>query len=167
MMLARVQPDSGAWPAHSGATLAGMAAGLWRLVARAEVAQVRRFGGSVVSTLFRTPVLVLETTGRCSGRARSTVLAALRVPAGELVVVGGAGGQGRVPDWVANLRADPRVRVTIDRRVVAMEATELAGDERARAWSILAQTWPRIETYQRRAGRSVPVVRLRPDDRRD
>lgn len=142
--------------------MSGVEAGLWRLVARAEVAQVRRFGASVVSTLFRTPVLVLETTGRRSGRGRSTVLAALRVPDGELVVVGGAGGQGPVPDWVANLRADPRVSVTIDRRVVVMEATELAGEERARAWSVLSQTWPRIETYQRRAGRLVPVVHLRP-----
>jgi hypothetical protein len=29
-----------------------------------EAAQVRRFGRSAVSVLFRTPVLVLETTGR-------------------------------------------------------------------------------------------------------
>lgn len=66
-----------------------------------EAAQVRRFGRSLLSVSFRTPVLVLHTTGRRSGRPRRTTLAFKRSEDGSLVVVGGAGGQARLPDWVA------------------------------------------------------------------
>lgn len=69
-----------------------------RLLRGIEAAQVRRFGRSFLSTLFRTPALVLETLGRKSGRPRQTALAYHRLAEGDLVVVGGAGGQRRVPD---------------------------------------------------------------------
>ncbi|HAS10629.1 MAG TPA: hypothetical protein DCS55_08965 [Acidimicrobiaceae bacterium] len=86
-----------------------------------EAAQVRRFGRSALSTLFRTPVLVLETTGRRSGRQRQTALAFHRRPDGDLVIVGGAGGQRRTPDWVANVRSHPDVHVIAPVRVGAGE----------------------------------------------
>lgn len=41
------------------------------------------------------------------GMVRGTTLAFHRPSDGSLVVVGGAGGQARTPDWVANLRASP------------------------------------------------------------
>lgn len=111
---------------------------------------------------FRTPVLVLHTTGRRSGRARSTTLAFKRLDDGSLVVVGGAGGQVRVPDWVANLRAEPVAAVTIDRARVEVRAAELTGAEREEMWRALREVWPRIDAYERSAGRTVPVFRLTP-----
>lgn len=130
-----------------------------RLVQPVEALEARWFGRSLLSLLVRRPVLVLETTGRRTGRRRRTTLAYERVGA-DLYVVGGAGGQAALPDWVANLRADPHVRVTIDRRALPMVATELHGKERADAWARLVRAMPVIETYERRAGRLVPVVRL-------
>lgn len=121
---------------------------------------MRWLGASALSVAFRTPVLVLHTTGRRSGRGRSTVLAVHEEPDGSLLVVGGAGGQARTPDWVANLRADPAVEVTYRRRRRPVVAEELAGEARDDAWRRLATVWPRIERYRRRAGRTVPVVRL-------
>lgn len=126
-----------------------------------EAAQVRWFGRSLLSTIFRTRVLVLETTGRRSGRPRQTALAYHRLPEGDLVVVGGAGGQRRVPDWVANARAKPTVRVVVDRAHWRMTAVELAGDERTTVWEEVRRVWPQIVTYEQRAGRPIPVFRLR------
>jgi deazaflavin-dependent oxidoreductase (nitroreductase family) len=128
-----------------------------------EAAQVRRFGRSAVSVLFRTPVLVLETTGRRSGAFRETTVAFHRLDDGTVLIVGGAGGQTRVPDWVANLRADPRATVTVDRAPMPVRAVELAGAEREAAWRRLREVWPRIESYQQRAGRRVPVFHLVPE----
>jgi F420H(2)-dependent quinone reductase len=132
-----------------------------------EAAQVRWFGRSALSTAFRTSVLVLETVGRRTGRSRGTTLAYHRLADGALVVVGGAGGQRRVPDWVANVRADPDVHVTVDRHRMPMIAVELVEDERRRAWDEARAVWPQIERYERRAGRPVPVFRLRPSTRTD
>lgn len=127
-----------------------------------EVAQVRRFGRSALSTVFRTRVLVLESVGRRSGRVRSTALAFHEHGPEVLLVVGGAGGQARLPDWVANLRADPDAVVIVDRRSRAVRATELHGDERAHTWAELRAVWPQIDKYEARAGRPVPVFRLSP-----
>jgi deazaflavin-dependent oxidoreductase (nitroreductase family) len=133
-----------------------------RLVGPVEAAQVRRFGRSGLSTVLRTPVLVLETTGRRSGARRATALAYHRGTDGALYVVGGAGGQARLPDWVANLRVDARAAVVVDRTRRPVLARELEGPDRAAAWEVLRRVWPRIERYERRAGRPVPVVRLDP-----
>src|SRR5690606_34182599 len=91
-------------------------------------------------------------------------LAYLRDHDGSLLVVGGAGGQARLPDWVANLRADPNAAVTVERRRTAVTAAELVGEERSAVWPRLEQEWPQIVSYQRRAGRPVPVFRLTPTE---
>ena len=133
---------------------------LRRLAGPVEAAEVRWFGRSILSTLYRTPVLVLETTGRRTGRRRRTTLAYHRDGDGSLLVVGGAGGQSRTPDWVANLRADPRCTVIVDRSERPVTATELTGDDRATVWSDLRSVFPRIDQYERQAGHPVPVIRL-------
>lgn len=135
---------------------------LVRLLNRIEIAQIRRFGRSVLSLLFRTPVLVLHTTGHRTGRTRSTPLAQRPDGSGGFLVVGGAAGRRATPDWVRNLRAHDRVRITIDRRDVDVRADELLGAERAVEWGRLRRIWPRIERYERRSGRTIPVFRLRP-----
>jgi deazaflavin-dependent oxidoreductase (nitroreductase family) len=133
-----------------------------RLARPFEAAQVRWFGRSLLSVAFRTEVLVLHSTGRRSGTERGTTLAFHRLEDGSLIVVGGAGGQVRVPDWVANLRARPDVAVTVDRRRVDVRAEELAGAARTEMWREVRAIWPRVDVYQRRAGQDVPVFRLIP-----
>lgn len=132
-----------------------------RALRRIEATQVRWFGRSVLSTLFRTKALVLETVGRKSGRSRQTALAFHRLSNGDLVIVGGAGGQRRVPDWVANVRANPNVHVVVDRERRGMTVAELLGDERTVVWEQVRRVWPQIEGYEQRAARPVPVFRLR------
>jgi deazaflavin-dependent oxidoreductase (nitroreductase family) len=127
-----------------------------------EAAQVQWFGKSLLSVVFRTPVLVLHSTGRRTGVVRSTTLACHRLNDGSFIVVGGAGGQARVPDWVANLRADPVAAITVNRIRVDVQAAELAGAARDGMWREVRDVWPQIEVYQRRAGRDVPVFRLTP-----
>lgn len=132
-----------------------------RAVRPIEAAQVRHFGRSIVSLVTRTSVLLLHTTGRRSGLEVTTPLAYHEDTDGSLLIVGGAGGQARIPDWVSNLRAEPTAWVTLDKRRVAVVATELGGQDRSDVWQQLTVPWPRIDTYERRAGRLVPVFRLR------
>lgn len=135
---------------------------LRRVAAPIEAATVRRFGRSPLSALFRVPVLVLETTGRRSGARRRTTLAYQREADGSLLLVGGAGGQTRNPDWVANLRADPRVTITLHRRSLDTTVVELTGDEHAAAWDRARAQQRRVEAYERRAGHRIPIFRVPP-----
>jgi deazaflavin-dependent oxidoreductase (nitroreductase family) len=141
-------------------TLADRVRPVRRLVGRVEVMEIRRLGWSGLSVVFRTPVLVLETTGRRSGRTRSTPLAYHRDDDGSLLVAGGAGGQTTTADWVRNLRADPRAVTVVRRQRQPVRAVELTGVERDETWAELVEVWPRIATYERRAGRPIPVIRL-------
>ncbi len=138
---------------------------LRRVVGALEAAQVRRFGRSAISLVARTPVVLLHTTGRRTGIERVTTVAYHRDLDGSLLIVGGAGGQKRIPDWVANLRANPAAEVTLDRRRRRVTATELGGADRSEVWTRLVHVWPRIERYERRAGRPIPVIRLTPAGR--
>ena len=155
-----------AQPARNGFDRLGR---LRRLSTPLEVAQIERFGTSALALLFRTDVVVLHSTGRRSGLERTTPLACTPDPLAMgrdhvLLVVGGAGGQARVPDWAANLRAHPRAAVTHRRRRLDVVAEQLEGEERTLLWAHLARVWPRITVYERRAGRAVPVFRLTPTE---
>lgn len=61
---------------------------------------------------------------------------------------------------MANVRANSNVHVVVDRVRRPMTAVELVGDERAGVWDEACQVWPQIETYEQRAGRPIPVIRL-------
>lgn len=134
---------------------------------------VRRVAAHVDPTLFRwsrgrvtvtgrptLPMLTLTTTGRRSLRPRSVQLAHLAEEAGSWLVVASAMGQDRDPDWLLNLRADPRARVLLPGRELDVVATELDAEEKAASWPALVRTVPQLRTYVRRTSRDIPVVRL-------
>ena len=149
-------------PSESKLNAYDRARALRRIGRPLEVAQVGWFGRSALSIAFRTPVLVLHTSGRRTGRPRTTPLAFHRSADGSLIVAGGAGGQTRTPDWVANLRSSSNAEVTVDRARLRVRSEELRGPARTEVWEQLRECWPRIDTYQRRAGRDVPVFRFTP-----
>ncbi len=62
----------------------------------------------------RVPALLLTTTGRKSGLARTNGLTYCR-DRGDLIVVASNGGSDRPPAWLLNLQADPRVTVRVGR----------------------------------------------------
>jgi deazaflavin-dependent oxidoreductase (nitroreductase family) len=131
------------------------------VAARVDPALFRWSGGRVTVTGVPTlPMLVLTTTGRRSGLPRSVQLAHLAEPAGSWLVVASAMGRDRQPDWLLNLRADPRARVLLPDRELEVDAVELTPDERDRRWPDLVRTVPQLRTYVRRTTRDIPVVRL-------
>ena len=136
---------------------------LWRIGNRLEVAQLRRLGTSGMTLLRRAPMLVIETTGRRTGRRRATPVAYWISEDGSFFVGGGAAGMTRV-DWVANLRANPRAAVVVRRQRIAVGAVELTGDayEAARAHAV--SLWPSVPKYERMSGRRVPYFRLTPSE---
>ena len=137
---------------------------LWRVGNRLEAFQLRRLGFSPMSLFNKGSVLVLETTGRRTGRRRFTPVGYWRDAAGAFLVGGGAAGMTRDPDWVANLRATPAAAVWVRRSRMAVTARELSGDERARAQEEATAIWPGIGRYESKSGRVIPYFHLVPDD---
>jgi deazaflavin-dependent oxidoreductase (nitroreductase family) len=137
----------------------------WRLITKGmtgtHAAIYRASGGKVVGRMFNSPVLLLITTGRKTGRERTTPL--LYLEDGEnLVVVASVGGAPKHPDWYWNLKANPEARVEIGDRTLRIRAEEARGEEKRRLWARLVEMYPPYEDYQRRTKREIPVLVLRP-----
>ena len=123
---------------------------------------LRTFGTSGMSLLRRDRLLVLETTGRRTGRVRRVPVAFWR-EGDDYLVGGGAAGMTRV-DWVANLRTHPTAVVIDRRRRIAVRANELDGEDYDRARAHAEALWPSVPKYEQRSGRRVPYFRLVPVD---
>jgi deazaflavin-dependent oxidoreductase (nitroreductase family) len=135
---------------------------VFRAFTRAHVALFRasrgRFGARIGK---HAPVLLLTTTGRRSGKRRTSPL--LYVEDGDRhVVVASAGGAPAHPAWYLNLRADPAATVEVGGRSFAVSAETAGADERARLWPKVTQIWPRYDDYQAKTKREIPVVVLSP-----
>jgi len=106
-------------------------------------------------------VLLLTTTGRKSGKRRTTPLLYLE-DAGRYVVVASVGGAPTHPAWYLNLRSDPSATIRIGRRELAVGAETAAPEERARLWARATQMYPQYDDYQAKTSREIPVVILTP-----
>ena len=114
-----------------------------------------------IARLWRRQVLVLTTRGRRSGKERTVPLQYF--PDGEaMVVVAANSGLPSPPGWYFNLTADPRARVEIGGRRLAVRAEELSAQEAAAFWPRVLQVAPDYARYPRRTSRRIPLLRLVP-----
>lgn len=109
--------------------------------------------------LRNTTTLLLTTTGRRSGEARTSALI-YREHDGAYLVVASKGGADEPPDWYLNLQADPRVTVQIKGERFAARARTATAEEKPPLWTLMAQAWPDYDTYQRKTSREIPIVVL-------
>jgi deazaflavin-dependent oxidoreductase (nitroreductase family) len=115
--------------------------------------------GRLLARVAGMPVLLLTTTGRRSGRPRTTPLTYFQV-GDELAVVGSNGGEDNPPRWWLNLQAEPRATITIGRRSEEVVARSASPEERARLWPTITEAHAGYAAYERRTTRPIPVVLL-------
>jgi deazaflavin-dependent oxidoreductase (nitroreductase family) len=121
----------------------------------------RASGGRVGGRIWGLSILLLTTTGRKSGRPRTTPLCFL--PDGEsLVVVASNGGMDWFPAWSLNLLDQPRATVEIGRERLDVVAHRAAPAERARLWAEITAIAPGYLKYEQRTSREIPLVVLDP-----
>ena len=103
--------------------------------------------------------LLLTTTGRRTGLARTTPLIYGR--AGErYLVVASRGGAPTHPSWYENLVAQPIVQVQVMADRFKARARTAMAAERPALWKTMAAIWPAYDEYQQRTAREIPVVIL-------
>lgn len=131
-----------------------------RLVNRVVVALgLRQFRGA--------PLLVLETVGRKTGKARRTPLLYTEHH-GRYIVVASNGGADWEPGWWLNLQSGQpaTVRVRGTQRIL-VTATEMVGPEREAVWRLLNEQTFSYEKYQAKVHRELAVVALDPSTASD
>ena len=106
-----------------------------------------------------TQTLILTTTGRKSGKERSTAL--IYQPYGDdHLVVASQGGSDKPPAWYLNLQEDPEVEVQIKGDRFRARARVATPEEKPDMWRTMTSMWPDYDDYQASTEREIPVVVL-------
>jgi deazaflavin-dependent oxidoreductase (nitroreductase family) len=135
-------------------------AGFTRLHARLLRLSRGRWRRSILLAGGQT-VLALTTTGRRSGRRRSTPVAYFRD--GETYVITAANlGDETPPNWFFNLLANPDAEVEVGGRRLPVRARRAEGEEASRLWAQWVRRLPAAEASRQISGREIPVVVLEP-----
>ncbi len=118
-------------------------------------------GGRLMSRFDQMPILLLTTTGRKSGKSRTTPLLYIDQDGGY-VVVASAAGRDQHPAWYLNLAAAPEAQVRVGKQTTSVQARMAEGEERDRLFAAFAETAKRYADYQAKTERQIPVVVLEP-----
>lgn len=133
----------------------------WAPIAE-EVALYERSGGTEPSELVGDEWVVLWTLGARSGKVRKTPVVRITDGDGRYAVIGSMGGAPTHPQWVHNLRANPRARVQDGEQVSDLTVREVDGDEKATWWARATAIWPDYDAYQAATERRIPLFLLEP-----
>lgn len=142
-----------------GRTYNVVIATLQKLATKSHVSLLRATNGRLGGRMFGSPVLVLATTGRKSGKKRETPLLYLK-DGDDLVLVASNGGTAAHPAWFLNLMAKPEAEVHLGGRTHPVRAEEAVGEEKRRLWERLVEMYPSYTDYQGKTDREIPVVVL-------
>ena len=115
--------------------------------------------GGPVEGMQRDKLVLLTTTGRRSGQARTTPLIYGR-DGERYVIVASRGGAPAHPAWYENLSARPEVHLQVMADRFKARARTAGAAERATLWKTMAAIWPPYDEYQAKTSRQIPVVVL-------
>jgi F420H(2)-dependent quinone reductase len=141
--------------------LSGPARLAMKLGSGAHAGVYRATGGKLFGRMGKSPILLLNTVGRKSGKKRTSPL--LYVLDGEdFMIIASKGGAPTHPAWYLNLRDNPDATVEIGDREVRVSAEEADPEEKARLWGKMVEIYPTYDDYQKKTEREIPLLILRP-----
>jgi len=139
---------------------------LWRLAMKTastvHTVAYRASGGRIAGKAGNLPVLLLTTTGRKSGKQRTTPLLFIR-DSDDVVVVASNGGRDWFPAWWLNLKEHPAAVIEIGRERHQVIASKADPERRARLWPEFTAPYPGYLKYEARTTREIPLVILHPE----
>ena len=134
---------------------------MMKFFSRLHVFLYKVSGGRIGGRFKAAPVLLLTTTGRKSGKQRTTPLLYAQ-DAGRYVIVASVGGAPKHPAWYLNLGGNPEATIRVGSRSFRVHAETAAPEERARLWTLVTQMYAPYDDYQAKTSREIPLVILTP-----
>ena len=132
-----------------------------KLFSRLHVLLYRMSGGRIGGRFKAAPVLLLTTTGRKSGKRRTTPLL-YGEDAGRYVIVASVGGAPKHPAWYLNLRNNADATIQVGGRTLGVRAETATPEERGRLWPLMTRIYAPYDDYQAKTSREIPIVILTP-----
>lgn len=135
-----------------------------RAVTNAHVEVFRRTNGRIGRSVMGMPAVMITTTGRKTGKRRTTMLTMPLHDDDTVVLVASYGGDSRHPQWFLNLRDNPEVEIVLEGHRRAMRARIASAEEKEQLWPRVVEAYRGYAQYQRRTDRDIPLVILEPVD---
>ena len=132
-----------------------------RWAGKMNIPLYRASGGRLMGKIGRAPVLLLTTTGRKSGQPRTAPVVYL-ADEGRFVVINTNAGNGRIPAWSLNLRANPEAEIEVGRKKLGVRARVAEGEERADLWRKHNVQYAGFDEYADKLDRDISVIVLEP-----
>jgi deazaflavin-dependent oxidoreductase (nitroreductase family) len=123
------------------------------------VEEFRANAGVVGGPFEGRTLLLLTTTGAKSGKQRLAPLAYLTID-DKMFIIGSKAGADTNPDWVHNLRANPRAHIEVGTDAYDVLARELPAAERDAAYPKVVAVAPGFGEYQAKTSRVIPLFEL-------
>src|SRR5215207_6262556 len=123
------------------------------------VDEFRANGGKVGGPFEGATLLLLTSTGAKSGQPRLAPLAYLTIDE-KTIIIGSKAGAATNPDWVHNLRANPRAHVEVGTDAYDVTARELPSAERDEVFQKITAVAPGFGDYQSKTSRVIPLFEL-------
>jgi F420H(2)-dependent quinone reductase len=116
-----------------------------------------KFGGKIQGLA----VLLLTTTGRRTGKKRTTPLGYFEQD-GYYVITASNAGSDSHPAWFYNLKSHPQVMLQIRDKQLTAIAEPANPTLRQQLWAELVKRAPGYGAYEKRTTREIPIVLLQP-----
>jgi deazaflavin-dependent oxidoreductase (nitroreductase family) len=123
------------------------------------IEEFRANGGKVGGPFADATLLLLTTTGAKSGQPRLAPLAYFTID-GKTIIIGSKAGADTNPDWVHNLRANPRAHIEVGTDAYDVTSRELPRSERDEIFDKVVAVAPGFGEYQSKTSRIIPLFEL-------
>jgi deazaflavin-dependent oxidoreductase (nitroreductase family) len=120
-----------------------------------------RIGGRFIAG---SPILLLTTTGRRSGKRRTRPLAYIR-DGDRFVLCASNGGSPHHPVWYHNLRGTGRAEIQVGPEQLAVSAETADPTKRSQLVPRFVQMYKGYAGYEQKTSRQIPLVVLTPEPR--
>jgi F420H(2)-dependent quinone reductase len=118
-------------------------------------------GGRFAGKVQGLQVLLLTTTGRKTGKLRTTPLGHFEQDGGY-VIIGSNAGSDHHPDWFLNLKSNPHATIQVGNNRFNVNAEITGPDKRGQLWTQLIELAQGYAGYATKTNREIPIVILRP-----
>ncbi len=117
--------------------------------------------GRLGNRMGRQSVLLLNTTGRKSGKQHVTSLSYYK-DGNSYLVVASNWGKKTHPDWSLNLLKTPQTTIQVGPKLIQVEARQAQEEDYLRLWELISLKNNQYIQYQKGLQRKIPIVILTP-----
>ncbi len=125
---------------------------IFRAMNRLHIFLFRRSGGRLGGKVFGSPVLLLTTTGRKTGQARTVPL--VYAPDGDCFGVNAT----ENPGWYFNLKSQPQATIEVRGQRLAVRGRDARADEAARIWAAFLRQSPAFQSLGGDEAKTIVVL---------